>query len=217
MTRRGVLGLAVVALAAAALSACGSMFPARYRYRMTVEVMTPHGLRTGSAVYEIEAYANARLLPEERAGGGAFRGQAVVVDLPDGPLFVLMRRPGGDDSLPGLVTQTLLPDKNIKNVEDYVAAVRRLGAAWSDLRADLPRQDWPRMIRFGDPSDPRTLYDTSPDQIGVSRIIIETTKDKISDGIEHIIPWIDHLDKYLSDRKNPFTSEISGDINGLRS
>jgi hypothetical protein len=50
MARRGALGL-LAGTVAALLSGCGSFFRSgSYRFRMTVEVETPEGVRTGSSV-----------------------------------------------------------------------------------------------------------------------------------------------------------------------
>lgn len=81
---------------------------ASYRFRMTVEVATPQGLRTGSSVYEVVAEQNnTRLLADKHAGGTITRGEAVVVDLPSGPLFVLNK--GVRETLGGVVTYILAP------------------------------------------------------------------------------------------------------------
>lgn len=88
MTRRGVTGVLSRAVALATLSGCGLFnTKASYRFRMTVEVATPQGLRTGSSVYEVVAEQNnTRRLADERAGGTVTRGEAVVVDLPVGTI-----------------------------------------------------------------------------------------------------------------------------------
>ncbi len=214
MTRRGAL--AALAGATALLFGCGAWFPARYRYRMTVEVMTPLGLRTASSVYEVEAYERTRLTSEEHSGGGAFRGQAIVIDLPDGPLFALIRKAGGDP-IQDRVTQALSPDTVLKTVATYVAAVRQLGASWTSRKADLRPADWPQFIRFADLSDPRTMVTILPLAAGVTRVRVETTDAEVTTGIEKRIPWIDHLDRYRANPNNPFTSTVPGDVHGLRS
>lgn len=52
MNRRVTLG-SLLALGTLALAGCGDPTPT-YRYRLTVEVNTPEGLRTGSSVIEVE-------------------------------------------------------------------------------------------------------------------------------------------------------------------
>ena len=62
LSRRRALGLALT-LAAVTLSGCNPFGRTyTYRYRITVEVDTPQGLRTGSSVWESSV--------EEEAGSG---------------------------------------------------------------------------------------------------------------------------------------------------
>ncbi|SFJ27388.1 hypothetical protein SAMN05216304_10689 [Bosea sp. OK403] len=72
------------ALASLLLSACSEDFGS-YRFRVTIEVETPRGMRSGSSVYEVHY---------SRFGGSAhadLRGQAVVVEVGDGrELFALL-------------------------------------------------------------------------------------------------------------------------------
>ena len=71
-----------IALAAAALllvPACGEQLPT-YRYRMTVEVETPEGLRTGSSVIEVRTRQGPGFPGPEAAGIATdVRGEAVAV------------------------------------------------------------------------------------------------------------------------------------------
>jgi hypothetical protein len=198
-----LVGSAFVAPASLQLSGCG-MLPTSYRFRMTVEVQTPQGLRSGSSVMEVTAYKMAKLTSEEHSGSGSFRGQAVVVDLPDGPLFVLLKMNTTGSGLDQAVTLALRPDANTGHVEDYVKAVRALGAT-SGVKADLPRtgmqgcypascSNWPLMVRFRDINDPRSIEQVAPDAVGVKRILVETTRDPITIGLENRLPWLTKVD-----------------------
>ena len=81
MARRGVLGLIGGGLAAL-LSSCGGS-DRRLRYKVTVEVDTPSGLKTGSSVVETNM-----------ADNGFTFGQAPFVDLGGGRfVFVLLNDP----------------------------------------------------------------------------------------------------------------------------
>ena len=94
-----VVWLVLATALATALSACGltdNLVDDRtpnHRYRLTVEVETPEGLKTGSSVIQVEQSLG-------RAGGAPassqiyrkVHGEAVAVDLPDGlTLFALLR------------------------------------------------------------------------------------------------------------------------------
>ena len=84
--------LAVVAAITLGLSGCTKADS--YRYRLTVEVDTPQGLRTGSSVIEVGFLKIPDWLPN---GGGVsikYRGEAVAVDLPDGQIVFAPFRSG---------------------------------------------------------------------------------------------------------------------------
>lgn len=193
MTRRGVLGL--LASAGALLAGCELIESSgKYRFRMTVEVMTPQGLKTGSGVMAVSAREIIKTLPDEGAGSGGILGEAVVVDLADGPIFVLLTIPDAAQPLDVEVTHALAPAAPLDPVRNYVAAVRSLGQLWSPAKADLPRASWPMMVRFRDINDPKTVERVDPDAVGVKRIALETTSDAATTGIQKRFPaWFSDL------------------------
>ena len=188
MARREVMGLLAGAMSLA-LSGCGILGGAKsYRFRMTVEVETPQGLKIGSSVMEITSYRKMKLTSEEHAGGGSFRGEAVVVDLADSPLFALLKNDGAGQPLDTRVTAALAAEDSFRTVDDYVAAVGKLGGMFSSAKAELPREDWPMMVRFRDIHDPKSVEKVDPEAIGVKRILLETTNDDVTTGIEKRLP-----------------------------
>lgn len=190
LTRRGLLGVLASGGLALPVAGCSFLFPKRYRFRMTVEVETPEGLKTGSSVMEVSAYKNLQLIAGVPAGGGNFLGEAVTIDLADGPVFVLRKICDGCQRLSAQVTVALFPEARDGNVDVYVAAVGKLGGWFADYKAELPRKDWPRMVRFRDLSDPTSVELVRPETIGVKRIRLETTSDEVTTGIEKRLPWL---------------------------
>jgi hypothetical protein len=215
MTRRGVTGVLSRAVALATLSGCGLFnTKASYRFRMTVEVATPQGLRTGSSVvYEVVAEQNnTRRLADERAGGTITRGEAVVVDLPSGPLFVLNK--GASETLGGVVTYVLAPGASRNDIGAYVAAVRQLARASNgEVKAELPRAEWPMMVRFRDINDPKSVEQVAPAEIGARRIMVETTRDPITTEIERRLSWLAALKGRYLDGQSIGTAQNNG-LNG---
>lgn len=178
---------------------CGLLGGSRsYRFRMTVEVETPQGLKTGSSVMEITSYKTMKLTSEEHAGGGDFRGEAVVVDLPGGPLFALLKNDGTGQPLDVNVTPALAPHATFRTVDDYVATVGELGGMFGSATAELPRANWPLLVRFRDINDPKSVEKVSPEAAGVKRIVVETTSDAVTTGIEKRLGWLaEYLDRHL--------------------
>jgi len=195
MARRGALGLLAGSIAGL-LGGCGWLFKSgSYRFRMTVEVETPEGVRTGSSVYEAMASKSPALTSQEHEGSGGLRGEAVVVDLPGGPLFVTLKMPVAGETLDGAATLALAPDTRRGDVDAYVAAVDRLGGTVG-AKAELPRKDWPLMVRFGDLGDPASAQEVNPDAIGVKRIVLETTGDAVTTGIEKWLAWLSAAENF---------------------
>jgi hypothetical protein len=120
-------GLAALSL----LGGCGSfLFPSRYRFRMTVEVSTPQGLKTGSSVMEVSATRQILATSETHPISAGLRGEAVVVDLPSGPLFALLTIRGfGGPLLLNVVTDALNPlNARSSNPDDYMRQTDELAA-----------------------------------------------------------------------------------------
>ena len=203
MARRGVMGV-LAGAAAAVLGGCGVLGGEKsYRFRMTVEVETPLGLRTGSGVYEVSARKLIALTSEEAEGSAGARGEATVVDLADGPLFVLLKNDDAGQPLHSRVTAALAPDAQIRNIDDYLATVGKLGGWFGGARAELPREDWPMIVRFRDIADPKSVEKVDPEAIGVKRIVVETTSDDVTTGIEKRLGWLGDRGHLLDSDSGP--------------
>ncbi len=112
------------------------------RYKMIVEVDTPEGIKTASAVREATRHREPSILPEQ--GGTTYnitKGEAVVVDLKrSGIFFVLL---GGEREAKA-VFQSLSRDKKQPH---------------QSIKLSLP--DYPRFIRFQDLNNPSTIESIS--------------------------------------------------------
>lgn len=172
------------------LGSCGLFSGNSYRFRMTVEVETPQGIRVGSSVYEVTAHKSLALTSEERQGGGGLRGEAVTIDLPGGPLFVTLKMRVAGEDLGEAATFALAPETKRGNVDAYVAAVRGLAGMSGRAKAELSREGWPIMVRFGDIADPASVVEVDPQAPGVRRIIVETTSDDVTTGIAKRLGWL---------------------------
>jgi hypothetical protein len=186
MTRRGVLGV-LAGGAALALGGCGSPGKASYRFRMTVEVETPQGIKTGSSVYQVRAMNRTDIGSEAAKREWLMDGQALVIDMPDGrAIFVLMKTE--DSSINDLAKMSMKTlDPAFKN--DIVESAGRLGG-WSTHAGEVPRQYYPLMVRFRDLNDPKSVERVDPKAAGVKRIMLETTGDDVTTGIKERLGWL---------------------------
>lgn len=184
MRRRHVIGIIVCGTVVTLLGGCQVGFKRLFRFRMTVEVVTPQGTRTGSSVYEITAAPYYDPTLDKAPYDTDLIGQAVTIDLLDGPVFALTT---GTRSIQQ-VTVNALNDSKDPAMNDYVATIGRLGS--EHVKADLPRHDWPLVVRFRDLNDPKSVEAVNPDTIGVKRMWLETTHDPVTTGIEKRLRWI---------------------------
>lgn len=196
MARREVMGT-LLAGAGMLMAGCAFSGQPTYRFRMTVEIATPQGLKTGSSVMEIVAYKESFVIGDRGGGHSGLGGEAVVVDLADGPVFALLHKESDNArDLHGEVTHALAPEASTHGDFDvFLAAVRRLGKE-SGIKADLPRADWPMMVRFRNLGDPKSVEKVDPDAIGVKRIRLETTSDPMTTGIEKRLGWLSAAENF---------------------
>jgi hypothetical protein len=185
MARRAFGRVIVVILAGVAsvlaLVGCAQL-SSSFRYRMRVE-----GAVSGVAVYEIKAsrYYGMRL-PEQQPDPATLKGEALVMETPDGPIFVLLSLSrSGQGPLSFAVLRAFYSSEDA----DGKAIAKRLGKQ-TGIKAELPREDWPMMVRFRDINDPKSVERVSPADVGVTRIMLETTNDPMTTGIEKRLGWL---------------------------
>ena len=202
MTRRGLMTL-LAAASVASLSGCGSEPRSSVRYRLTLEVETPEGRKTGSGVIEHTGRWNDGITRGLGAGPGLAgwtHGEAIITDLgARGLLLCLLTR---DDTRAGSNDDFLLPDvfpfdKWGGSQKDYAAYLGRL--AWSKPVADAPLKSLPMLARLRDPQDPATAERVDPTNLAATfgagvrlvRVTVQITDDPLPPPtIENRLPWV---------------------------
>jgi hypothetical protein len=160
------LALAVVAFMALIVG-WNFMYPsASWRYRLTLEVETPEGVKTGSSVVEVSGNAQARITPESVASFSV-KGEAIAVDLAErGVLFALLNRDADVDYPIHIVFQQfpyvhdyVFEDGTTKRLEHGGEATREGLSYYANLRAksNLPQSQLPSLVRFRDLNDPKSV------------------------------------------------------------
>ena len=227
ITRRIAIGLMAAAIVLPALSACGSTDT--FRYKMTVEVETPEGVKTGYAVREIVQHRppNIPMLGEDR-GSTSVIGEAVAVDIAPGKtLFALLTGRDGYVDYAGSGVAAIF----------RVMGAARPGIAPHELWPmvpviDRPHTDpMPMLVTFGDMADPTTIARVDPDDLAATfgegvtlrRITVQQTDDPVTTGVEERLGWLGEyrnisfagnrysIDSSLQDtlRAGAFVSEIA--------
>ena len=217
MARRGVLGV-LAGGTAALLSGCGLIWPSdRLRHRITVEVGTRYGLRTGSSVVETEVRKGKSW---GDASGTSFqlKGEAAAVDLSGGrTLFALLRSADatqGDAA--GYQTRLLYealraigPSGPAGDVSHMDVMQVRAAAQDAQVKLDLPVKLYPMLVMFGDINDPKSVQKIEPGNLAASfgpgvrlnRIVLEVTRDDVTSGIEKRLPNFGKVNGYLAWRQ----------------
>lgn len=192
---------------------CGERLPA-YRYRLTVEVETPEGVRTGSSVIEVRT-SKGLGFPGPEAGqfSSSARGEAVTVPLGRrGVLFALLRSPLGQSSATSYAS-ALLPNPPASGSDSAAARANILALKAAAGSARLDPSDYPTLVRFDDLRRPDSVRIVDPADLSGSfgsgvRLIdisVEVTDDPVTTGISRLFPW---WDKYL-DRHFDGSSTVS--------
>lgn len=198
------LGLAVGLLT----SSCGFSSD-EVRYRLTVEVETPEGLKTGSGVMGFKLAAG---FPQAYAP--SFRGEAVSVDLGSrGTLFMILAGRSEDgwpsdgmiEMLPEnvfrrlAITQELQRDhpgdriKVLDFLSKKVGLTANLECSYAPFYPECPF-----FVQFRDKDIPASVEAVNPNDLPLSfgggvklrSVNIEITKDDITNGIQKELKWI---------------------------
>lgn len=186
----------MLSIFAAAYAAWVIAYPsAVWRYRLTIEVETPEGLKTGSSVIEVQVKDGPSFNPDG-ARTVFVRGEAVAVDLgARGVLFALLRSERTTDHAQYVVYETFPwpggPGGEItKNGRLFYQAL--------DAKADLRIGQLPMMVRFKVIADPKTVEKVDPNSLEVSfgqgvkfsKATIQMTKDPVTFRIDSYLPWL---------------------------
>ncbi|NCC53791.1 MAG: hypothetical protein EOM20_21655 [Spartobacteria bacterium] len=192
-----IAGIVLVAGAVIALAATQGDGDKTYswRYKMTVEVETPEGVKTGSAVREvtIEEYTPVIVdIPETANLRTKVRGEAVVVDLGErGTLFAIMDYNGAYRVIFDLFKGP--PFMTPEGREYYKSLI--------GTEAVIPPEKYPMyapLVTFTDMDDPKSVEAVEPgnleepfgEGVKLQGITVELTDQPVTWGIEEMLPWL---------------------------
>ncbi len=216
--RRGALALLAGGMCALPLAACdalGHSLPT-YRYRLTVEVETPEGVRTGSSVIEVHTSVAGRYsIPTPGVVSHRVIGEAVTVDLGSrGNLFALLRTENDLDwpgnimfrmahDLPRVHFQGGKYDSDRNFQAQFMAMLQHrdlvvLPSGFPSPLSPKGRMARPLLVRFKNLADPGTIEKLDPDDLvrtfgeGVRLrwITVQITDDPVTTGIVKKLPWL---------------------------
>lgn len=235
-SRRAFLGSAfgIAATVSMLLTGCGlTDRTPDYRYRLTVEVDTPQGVRSGSSVIEVQtSVASEYAIPSPGAVSHRVRGEAVAVDLPNGRTLFALLRSDNDIDWASRAMFMLAPDGPRDAKDSFVARYDNLlrlkgtlvlPRTWPPQAHLSERSAYPMLVTFADERDPASVTEVDPDDLAASfgagvklrRITVALTDDPVTTGIERRLGWLGKVyDMNL--RTEDFPEEFPvGDFVGL--
>ncbi len=182
----------------------------QYRYRLTLEIETPNGLKTGSSVLEVRMSEHVRFLPDMPVVGARLLGEAVVVDLGQGRNLVALLGGGPTGSEEDWMVRVPIMAFHLTGLSWKEKAVALTGP-YRGTRAELSREMLPTLVTFSDIADPKTARIVALDElvqvfgpdVRIHGAWIEMTKDRVTRGIELRLPclvvqreWMRHQPSY---------------------
>lgn len=197
MKRRGVfaLMLAGVVMSLPGCGVAGERLP-DYRYRLTVEVDTPQGIRTGSSVIQVASSVASKLALSPGKVSNQIKGEAVTVNLPGGQVLVaLLSRPNSVAGARYYAFEGIL-GRTWDGPKDYIRQLNTL-VKRHDLGVLQPTA-YPALLTLRDIRDPTTVSAVDPlnfeksfgKGIKLRKITVQITHDEITTGIEQRLPWL---------------------------
>ncbi len=183
-----------------------------YRYRMTVEVDTPQGLKTGSSVIEVDTRLEPNpASPASQRINRRARGQAVTVDLgARGVLFALLRSED-DTDYAARIMFLLAPRGRDENGDEFLGRFNNmlkmtepieLPATQAEINPPLAEMKGrPMLVTFDDLADPTSVKRVDPDdlaatfgdEVSLKRITVQITDDPVTKGIEKRLGWLGQI------------------------
>lgn len=198
-----------------------------YRYRLTVEVETPEGLKAGSSVIEVQqTLVRAGSSPAHQALERRVRGEAVAVDLPGGKTMFALLRSDNDIDWASRVFVLLAP-KRKQTFEDSLDDVlevkgeQALPRMWPAVSTIPERSAYPMLVTFNDLAKPESVTAVDPDDLAATfgdgvklkRITVELTDDPVTTGIEERLGWLpSYFDKMLDGQRLNNSEALSNNL-----
>ena len=190
--------LFIFALVAIAFVSCQIAFPSgTWRYKITVEVETPEGIKSGSAVREVFATSSFAFNPDVSSVYHSVSGEAVVVDLGKrGVLFVLIDWDSYNEFFAAFPYRS-------ENLRDEIKHYKGLKNVKASLMQDgvYSRKIPTYFVTFKDLNDPLSVEGVDNQKMDITfgagvrlkDVTIEPTDEPVTHEIEKWLPWLTGL------------------------
>ena len=210
------------------LAACGLAddTPA-YRYRLTVEIDTPEGVKAGSSVIEVDTHvAGEYSIPTPGRVTNRVRGEAVAVDLGNGRVLFALLRSEADTDWAGRVAYRLSPQYTGESAfrDTFRNMLRhrpeRTVPRYFSRRDRMDRRlAYPMLVTFSDLDEPTSVERVDPDDlaatfgegISLKRITVQITDDPVTSSIGGRLGWMGQYRKRHFDGTSTVSEDLTTD------
>lgn len=198
----------------------------QWRQKLTVSVMTPEGMKSGSSVTSARIEFPPKWTGVGDAAGmqrGGVTGEAVALDLGEGRyLFALLQGytewTAYTAFFPELEGKALLKEEIFPYLDLMVAS--------TDQSRDVPRKHYPLLVAFDDINDPASVRRVNPSDLSATfgpgyrldAITLSITDEPVTEGpVNALLPWLpDHYSKRFDGQRfgtiktnNPFANSLA--------
>jgi hypothetical protein len=200
VVRGGVVLRILVALAVCLpLSGCDlfGFHDWEWHQKLTVSVMTPEGLKSGSAVVSVNVYDRPSwwgLGDFRGAGASSLSGEAVTVDLGNGRyLFALLRNYSHETARETFISKEEQPRTKAQVIGVYDRLEKIRGSR------ELAREHYPLLATFDDITDPTTVRRVDPSNLSdsfgpgyrLNAITLSITEELVTEGVvQNVLGWL---------------------------
>lgn len=189
-----------------------------WHQKLTVSVMTPDGLKSGSAVVSVNVYDTPSwwgLGDFRGAGASSLSGEAVKVDLGNGRyLFALLSNYSHETTRETFISKEEQPRTKAELIAVYDRLEKMRGSR------ELAREYYPLLVTFDDTSDPASVRRVDPNNLSatfgpgfrLNAITLSITDEPVTEGVvENVLEWLEALGRKQANLKGKPKVGLVGD------
>lgn len=186
-----------------------------WHQKLTVSVMTPEGVKTGSAVVSVNVYDRPSwwgLGDFRGAGASSLSGEAVTVDLGNGRyLFALLSNYSHETARATFISKEEQPRTKAQVIAVYDRLEKMRGSR------ELARENYPLLVTFDDINDPTTVRHLDPSNVSdsfgpryrLNAITMSITDEPVTEGrVESVLGWLDDVQGRLKPTNKRYADQL---------
>lgn len=200
-----VLAIVLFLIGGAVAFAIWYMRPDVIRYRMTVEIDTPAGSKSGSAVQQLTLRREPRLTPESGGWSLGLEGEAVTVDVAPGKIiFALLKSRTGNYPWE-LLRHSIGWNEATVGLRTHLRQAER-----DHVSALLQPEGYPLFATFADPNVPSSVEVMDANEFHVRRITLTMTDEPVTTSLSSRLPWLSRVpERTLKQPVDPYDHSLA--------